>query len=513
MKTLHYLDQLFQWDNLQKSKFYKGLPQVIQKLPPRINLHRIIPCLVKEFVNPPMIPFVLPNVLLIAENCSSQEYIKHVLVHIKPVMKITDPIQVVLIFMQNMDLLLKLTPAEDIKSDVLPMLYRALESDAQQIQELCLNILPTFASLVDYPSMKNALLPRIQKLCIASQLVSVRVNCLLCIGKLLEHLDKWLVLDIIIPFLPQIPSREPAVLMAILGIYKLSLTHKKLGITKEALASKVIPFLMPLTIENGLSLAQFNAMMGLVKEMINQVEGEHRTKLEQLSSVQKTSSSLKFHSQTQLVPNVKSTERSTSDDIFSNLGLEQFLNDIEESANEAKPAALPTSSSMMTFQEKQKMSQQQAQSQRLQATQVIEPKPAPLKIANKSKDVKTSLFDANLSQLELATKNNSNINNNNSWTNTTSWNFSSSDAPASNSFQPSTTTYNQRSHDTKKNQVSGAFDDLLPSKKKIPLNQIRPSTSQPSGFVQSSSSNPSFKGITNRNNNELSADDIMEFLK
>lgn len=32
-KTLEYLDSLFQVDNLQRSMFYKSLPQVIDKLP------------------------------------------------------------------------------------------------------------------------------------------------------------------------------------------------------------------------------------------------------------------------------------------------------------------------------------------------------------------------------------------------------------------------------------------------------------------------------------------------
>jgi SCY1-like protein 2 len=503
---------LFQWDNLQKSKFYKGLPQVIQKLPHRINVHRILPCLVKEFVNPPMIPFVLPNILLIAENCNSQEYVKHVLVHLKKVMKITEPIQILLIFMQKMDLLLKLTPAEDVKTDVLPMLYRALESDAQQIQELCLSILPTFASLVDYPSMKNALLPRIKKLCLTTQLVSVRVNCLLCVGKLLEHLDKWLVMDEIIPFLPQIPSREPAVLMAILGIYKLALTHSKLGLTKEALATKVIPYLVPLSIENGLSLSQFNAMMTLVKDMINRVETEHRTKLEQLTSIQKESNTLKFQSQTQLVPNAKSPSRNESDDVFSNLGLEQFLNDMEESSNNqtSSSTGMSTSSSSMSLQEKQRLTQQQEQNQRLQSQAAIAPKPAALKIANKPKDLTSSLMDNQLSQLKLA--HNTSPNNNNTWFNnsTNTWN-----AQTSGNVQ-SPTSSNQRPTVSKKNDDWGAFDDLLPNAKKgkVPLNQLKTSNSQPTGFVQSSTSNNSFGGMSNRkNNNELSADDIMEFLK
>lgn len=510
VKTLHYLDQLFQWDNLQKSKFYKGLPQVIQKLPHRINVYRILPCLVKEFVNPPMIPFVLPNVLLIAEGCNNQEYAKHVLIHLKPVMKITEPIQILLIFMQKMDLLLKLTPAEDVKTDVLPMLYRALESDAQQIQELCLSILPTFASLVDYPSMKNHLLPRIKKLCVGTQLISVKVNCLLCIGKLLEHLDKWLVMDEVIPFLPQIPSREPAVIMAILGIYKLALTHSKLGLTKESLANKVIPFLVPLSIENGLSLNQFNSIMTLVKDMLTRVEGEHRTKLEQLTSIQKESNALKFQSQNQLVPNAKSPNKTESDDVFSNLGLEQFLNDIEENGASANNANMSTSSSSMSLQEKQRLTQQQELNQRLQTQPAIAPKQAALKISNKPKDLTTSLMDNQINQLKLT---HNTANNNNNWfnPNTNSWNTSPQN---NNTITSPTSNANQWNAASKKNDDWGAFDDLLPNnskKNKVPLNQMKTSSSQPANLMQVSSSGNN--SMTNRRKNELSADDIMEFLK
>ncbi|KAG5671519.1 hypothetical protein PVAND_001713 [Polypedilum vanderplanki] len=510
VKTLHYLDQLFQWDNLQKSKFYKGLPQVIQKLPHRINVHRILPCLVKEFVNPPMIPFVLPNVLLIAENCNNQEYVKHVLVHLKPVFKITEPIQILLIFMQKMDLLLKLTPAEDVKSDVLPMLYRALESDAQQIQELCLSIIPTFASLIDYPSMKNHLLPRIKKLCIGSPLVSVKVNCLLCIGKLLEHLDKWLVMDEVIPFLPNIPSREPAIIMAILGIYKLALTHSKLGLTKESLANKVIPFLVPLSIENGLSLNQFNVIMALVKEMLTRVESEHRTKLEQLTNIQKESNALKFQSQMQLVSNAKSPVKSESDDVFSNLGLEQFLNDMEDNGNDSNAAnntfsSMSTSSSTMSLQEKQRLTQQQELNQRLQSQASLTPQAAPARTVNKPKDITSSLMENQLSQLKLT----HNTSNNNNWfsQSTNSFNNNSITSPTSSSSQWTTI--------SKKNDDWGAFDDLLPNstnkRGKVPLNQMKTSASQPMNLMQHSNSGNSL--LSNRKKNELSADDIMEFLK
>lgn len=51
------------------------------------------------------------------------------------------------------------------------------------------------------------------------------------------------------------------------------------------MANRVIPFLVPLSIENGLTMQQFNAIMAMVKEIIATIEAEHRARLEQLNSV------------------------------------------------------------------------------------------------------------------------------------------------------------------------------------------------------------------------------------
>lgn len=72
-----------------------------------------------------------------------------------------------------MELLLKLSPPEDIKSDILPMLYKTLELDSKPVHETCLLVIPSLAALVDGPSMKNALLPRIKRLCLSTSDLSV----------------------------------------------------------------------------------------------------------------------------------------------------------------------------------------------------------------------------------------------------------------------------------------------------------------------------------------------------
>uniref|UniRef100_A0A669DWX6 SCY1 like pseudokinase 2 n=1 Tax=Oreochromis niloticus TaxID=8128 RepID=A0A669DWX6_ORENI len=340
--TLQYFDSLFQRDNLQKSQFYKGLPKVLPKLPKRVVVYRILPALTSEFVNPDMVPFVLPNVLLIAEECTKEEYVRLILPDLTPVFKQQEPIQVyrniLLIFLQKMDLLLTKTPPDDIKNSVLPMVYRALEAPSVQIQELCLNIIPTFANLIDYPSMKNSLIPRIKSACLQTSSLAVRVNSLVCLGKILEYLDKWYVIDEILPFLQQIPSREPAVLMGILGIYKCTFSHKKLGIPKEHLATKSLPHLVSLSIDNNLNLNQFNSFMMVIRDMLSRMETEHKTKLEQLHIMQEQQRS-KLRNQQPLAPQTIKPATAASNSQTKDLTSSLLSNMTSLSmANTARPA-------------------------------------------------------------------------------------------------------------------------------------------------------------------------------
>ena len=60
----------------------------------RVVIQRVLPQLCAEFSNHQMVPFVLPNVLLIAEDCTTQEFSDLIFPELKPVFKIQEPIQV-----------------------------------------------------------------------------------------------------------------------------------------------------------------------------------------------------------------------------------------------------------------------------------------------------------------------------------------------------------------------------------------------------------------------------------
>ncbi|KAL3229877.1 hypothetical protein MRX96_023504 [Rhipicephalus microplus] len=340
-----------------------------------------------------------------------KEFCSVILPDLIPIFRLREPVQVLLIFMQKMELLLTKCPPDDIKNHILPMIYGSLESDAQQIQELCLNIIPDFAHLVDYPSMKNALLPRIKRLCLQTSFLSVRVNCLVCLGKLLEHLDKWLVLDEILPVLPEIRSKEPAVLMGILGIYKLAMSHKKLGLTKDVMACKVIPFLMPLTIENGLTLNQFQAIMGVVKEMIAAVETEHRAKLEQLNSIkQEQSAAMEMTNPNEIVPGLTLSNKanSTTSNVYDDLGISNFSAP-SPNANASKSPTQKLKQQSLSMEEKQRLAREQEFQQRIQTQPSLIPaKPAPTRPAHEPKDLTSTLINSNLASLNIRSPTGSN---------------------------------------------------------------------------------------------------------
>ncbi|XP_015127087.1 SCY1-like protein 2 [Diachasma alloeum] len=414
VKTLNYLDKLFQWDNLQKSQFYKGLPQVLKQLPHRVVLYRVLPCLYKEFVNAPMIPFVLPSILQTLEECTAEEFSEHILPSLKPVLALEEPPQISLVLMQRIDLLLKLCSAEVIKTDIVPMLTRALDSRTEQLQELCLAALPSIATLIEGPPMKNVIIPRIKKICLkgtgGNSSLGVRVNCLLCLAKMLEHLDKWIILDQILPFLQEIPhSGEPAILMAIIGIYKMVLTHSKLGISKEMLATKVLPFLLPLCIVQSLSPSQFEALASLVSDMVTRVTTEHREALRQLDAVRREAQQLD-----------EALLQTTSPSV-------NILNDTFPK-NDLSTMNTQTSTPMkdgkgLTMEEKHRLAKQQETHQRLQSQSPLTPKAAPKPMKIDPKDLTSTLLENNLSQLNLSAKNSNSQPNYSSLTSTT-WNSS-----------------------------------------------------------------------------------------
>ncbi|KAF6121611.1 SCY1 like pseudokinase 2 [Phyllostomus discolor] len=187
--------------------------------------------------------------------------------------------------------------------------------------------------------------------------------------------------------------------MGILGIYKCTFTHKKLGITKEQLAGKVLPHLIPLSIENNLNLNQFNSFISVIKEMLNRLESEHKTKLEQLHIMQEQQKSLDIGNQMNTSEETKVTNvGSQIDKVFNSIGADLLTSgDAEHKEdvlqNKHKRASL-------TLEEKQKLAKEQEQAQKLKSQQPLKPQVhTPVAPVKQTKDLTDTLMDNNVSSL------------------------------------------------------------------------------------------------------------------
>ena len=323
--------------------------------------------------------------------------------------------------------------------------------------------------------------------------------------------------------------------MAIVGIYKLSVSNSKLGLTKEEMANKALPFLIPLSIENGLSVAQFNIIINLIKDMMNKIETEHRTKLEQLNAIQDTQkSSLQMSlsenmtlSSSKIVAAPAPSEASAMDSMFDGLGLGDYVNSDKShlvnsvigssqdkqnsSSNISSNIPQPSSSSSsLSLQQKKQMMQQQQQSVKTTTTQ-----PTNLTDSLIAKSMSMNAMSSS------STNQSSSINQ--SWSNNSGWSSSVSQQQsfsnqgfggfASAPMKKPPTMMQQQQQ--QKPDLS-AFDSLLsPSSSmtnKQPMNAMRPSmTSQTSSLLQ-----PQQSSVRNHNNNQgskqLSMNDINDLL-
>lgn len=286
------------------------------------------------------------------------------------------------------------------------------------------------------------------------------------------------------------------------GIYKLALTHNKLGISKEVMATRIIPFLVPLSIENGLTITQFNSIMAMIKDMLHRVETEHRTKIEQLNSIKNESHDFDLRSKENPAPLVLSGKSPTTEieASFSNL---HFDNNFGTTAPEFSASSILGSSSKLSLADKQRFVAQQEMCQRMQAQSPIIPVAISMKTPTKPKDLTSTLIESNLNQMKSST----------SWQATKnatgSSNYNNLQSPT-NVWQPTHTRKTEVTPPTNLQSLNIIAFPLNETTKKLPMNQMQSATQiQPRmiNTIMDSNFNNESQGTK-----MLSQDDIMDLL-
>jgi hypothetical protein len=158
--------------------------------------------------------------------------------------------------------------------DLIPFLLKCLDSSYPDVEIEVLKKAEDCVSskLIGYLQFKTHLLPKIDSLCRRTPYSSVRVNCVVCLGRVSSILDKDSLIGVVSPLLDHCLKIDdsPTLLMSIVGVYS--------RIAKQCdthyITQRVLPALLPIAMSKSFNLDQFTKYMKTVKGLLEVVEME-----------------------------------------------------------------------------------------------------------------------------------------------------------------------------------------------------------------------------------------------
>lgn len=189
-----------------------------------------------------------------------------------------------------------------------------MESPTHALVDAAMKCLPVMLPVLDFSTVKNEVFPPIASTFSRTSSLAIKVRGLeafvvLCGGSLDKEtgpeddlsgvvqekktksttasiLDKYTIQEKLVPLLKAIKTKEPAVMMAALKVFR---QIGKIADT-DFLALEVLPILWSFSLGPLLNLQQFEEFMALIKSLSNKIEREQTKKLQELSSANESTS-------------------------------------------------------------------------------------------------------------------------------------------------------------------------------------------------------------------------------
>uniref|UniRef100_A0ABD2X8J5 Protein kinase domain-containing protein n=1 Tax=Trichogramma kaykai TaxID=54128 RepID=A0ABD2X8J5_9HYME len=276
--ALQFLDVINMKDPAQKGHFYKNtLKEVLPYIPRKLWYQHIWPYLQHETLSQEVFAAVLQPMLYIIQNSSLENYQTILLPKFRSIFTMPRSTQGTVVLLENLHVILEKTTLEDIHREVLPILYNSFESTSIQIQSAAFVAVANVTDYLDDQAIRRTVLPKL-KLAFQHGTTDQRVlmHALSCI---LDRLEKEQITEEVLPILWEAKLQEPEIIVRVVGIYRLMLSDKKYGLTVNVMATRVMPSLLPQTVNRGLTLEHFTSLIEVLQEMLNFIERNHGNKL------------------------------------------------------------------------------------------------------------------------------------------------------------------------------------------------------------------------------------------
>ncbi|PNS21072.1 Protein kinase domain-containing protein ppk32 [Sphaceloma murrayae] len=386
VSTIRFLDSLPTKSVSEKNQFLKGLPRIMPQFPTSVLERKILPALLEEMKDRDLLAAILQNVFAIikASSDGKRPFIDQVIPKLREVFvpaagkastaeKDLSKEAGLMVVLENMQTVADSTSGKEFRDDILPVIAVGLTSSTHAIIDAALSTLPYVTPKLDYTTIKNELFPVIAVVFAHTNSLAIKIQGLeafytLCggsedselpmgdglDGSVTNHgesranssavLDKFTIQEKIVPMMKGIKTKEPAVMLAALKVFK------QIGkvVDTDFLATDILPILWAFALGPLLDLQQFQTFMTLIKSLSARIEREHSRKLQELSTGNASASVRVRATGTRMNTNTAAAAATNGEDIdFESLVSGRKNNGTPDMINDWDGVAKPTVSSSM----------------------------------------------------------------------------------------------------------------------------------------------------------------------
>ena len=321
VSSIRFLDSLPAKTPNEKSQFMRGLSNILAQFPKAVLDKKVLPALLDEMKDKDLLALVLQNVFKIVKLLPSgrRAFVEKVIPKLRETFPATGGKNTIterdsakeaglVVILENMELIGENCSGREFKDDVFPILQLGLESHTHAIVDKSLGCLATVLAVLDFSTIKNEVFPVVASVFSKTSSLGIKIRGLqafvvLCGGSSEDSvalgdgldgaaqksrknpsnsavLDKYTVQEKVVPLLKAMKTKEPAVMMAALAVFK------QVGQIADTdfLAMECLPILWSFSLGPLLNLQQFQEYMDLIKKLSSRIEKEQIRKLNELSS-------------------------------------------------------------------------------------------------------------------------------------------------------------------------------------------------------------------------------------
>ncbi|KAK3204003.1 hypothetical protein GRF29_106g1361001 [Pseudopithomyces chartarum] len=320
VSTIRFLDSLPAKTPNEKQQFLRGLPRILKEFPKSVMEKKVLPALLEETKDRELLALILQNCFKIISMLPSgkRAFTEKVIPKLRETFLVAQkgPAQErdslkeagLMVILENITIAAESCDGKAFKDDILPIVNYSLESPTHSLVDAALRTLPVVLPILDFSTIKNELFPVIASIFAKTSSMGIKIRGLeafraLCGGGSEESdglqgdgltgmveaaktksnvsiLDKYTIQEKVVPLLKGIKTKEPAVMMAALDVFKAIGSQ----VDSDFLAVDVLPILWQFSLGPLLNLGQFQAYMTLIKSLSSRVENEQTRKLQELGA-------------------------------------------------------------------------------------------------------------------------------------------------------------------------------------------------------------------------------------